>query len=64
MARKLVDEMSKAFVFEGQELFVSASVGISLYPGDGTDSDTLLQKADSAMYQVKSNGKNNVQLID
>ncbi|MDF2657614.1 MAG: hypothetical protein K0Q94_405 [Paenibacillus sp.] len=64
VARKLVDEMSKAFVFEGQELFVSASVGISLYPGDGTDSDTLLQKADSAMYRVKSNGKNNVQLID
>jgi len=64
VARKLVHEMSKAFVFEGQELFVSASVGISLYPGDGTDSDTLLQKADSAMYRVKSSGKNNVQLID
>lgn len=64
VARKLVDELSKAFVFEGQELFVSASVGISLYPGDGTDSDTLLQKADSAMYRVKSSGKNNVQLID
>lgn len=64
VARKLVDELSKAFVFEGQELFVSASVGISLYPGDGTDSDTLLQKADSAMYRVKSSGKNNIQLID
>jgi diguanylate cyclase (GGDEF)-like protein/PAS domain S-box-containing protein len=46
------------FELEGHELTTSASVGVSLYPGDGKDFDTLLRKADTAMYQTKDSGRN------
>ncbi|MFC7782634.1 GGDEF domain-containing protein [Legionella taurinensis] len=42
-----------------QAIFISLSMGVSLYPQDGSDLDTLIQHADAALYQVKSKGKNN-----
>jgi diguanylate cyclase (GGDEF)-like protein len=50
------------FLFEGQELFVTASIGISLYPDDGADADTLIKNADVAMYRAKEKGGNTFQL--
>lgn len=50
------------FVFEDQELFVTASVGISLFPDDGTDAETLIKNADIAMYRAKEKGGNTFQL--
>ncbi|MES7204579.1 GGDEF domain-containing phosphodiesterase, partial [Cutibacterium acnes] len=44
------------YSYEGQELFVTASVGVSFYPDDGTDADTLIKHADTAMYQAKEKG--------
>ena len=44
------------------EIFVTASIGISIYPEDGKDSDNLLKNADAAMYHVKAQGKNGCQL--
>ncbi len=48
---------------DGHELHVSLSIGISVFPDDGTDVDVLMQNADAAMYHAKANGRNNVQFF-
>jgi diguanylate cyclase (GGDEF)-like protein/PAS domain S-box-containing protein len=53
----IIRALQHPFDNNGQELFISASAGISFYPLDGADADTLLQHADSAMYQAKRDGK-------
>ncbi|WP_159881389.1 putative bifunctional diguanylate cyclase/phosphodiesterase [Paenibacillus puerhi] len=50
--------LKEPFIIEGQELFVTASIGISLYPHDGIEVDTLLKNADIAMYRSKEKGGN------
>ena len=49
---------SQPFVLAGHELVISGSIGISVYPEDGTDTDTLLKNADAAMYRAKEQGRN------
>jgi diguanylate cyclase (GGDEF)-like protein/PAS domain S-box-containing protein len=61
LADKVLRRLVEPFVIAGRELFVTASIGIALSPGDGTDPDTLLKFADSAMYHAKKAGRNNVQ---
>lgn len=61
VAQKLVVSAQQAFVIEGQECHVTASIGISTYPNDGKDASTLLKNADIAMYRAKEQGKNNFQ---
>jgi diguanylate cyclase (GGDEF)-like protein/PAS domain S-box-containing protein len=61
IARRIVEALSQPFVLQGQQLFVSASVGIAAYPDDGIDAATLLKSADTAMYSAKQNGRNNYQ---
>ncbi|WP_203248327.1 sensor domain-containing protein [Sporosarcina beigongshangi] len=63
VASRIVEEMSNPFNIQSHEIFVSSSVGISLFPEDGSDYDTLMNNADSAMYVVKDNGKNNFQFF-
>ncbi|AOE85665.1 putative bifunctional diguanylate cyclase/phosphodiesterase [Pseudomonas sp. TCU-HL1] len=58
LASQLVALVGTAFEVEGQELRVSTSVGIALYPGDGTNRQELLVNADAAMYHAKGAGKN------
>ena len=58
VAERILIEMSKPFVLQGQELSVTASVGIALFPQNGEDADTLLKNADIALYQAKAAGKN------
>jgi diguanylate cyclase (GGDEF)-like protein/PAS domain S-box-containing protein len=58
VARKVVEVMAEPFVIEEQELFVSASVGISLYPDDAEAIDVLVRNADAAMYRAKDAGRN------
>jgi len=48
---------SLLFALDSQQVYVSASVGITIYPGDGTDADTLLRNADMAMYRAKEQGR-------
>ena len=50
--------------YEEESLHVTCSIGISIYPNDSTDSDTLLSYADSAMYDAKAKGKNNFQFYE
>ena len=61
VARKIMLALGQPFYLLGQELYVSASIGISAYPEDGTDLHTLLKNADVAMYRAKERGKNTFQ---
>jgi diguanylate cyclase (GGDEF)-like protein len=61
VAQKIITSIAKPFILLGQEFRVTASIGISTYPIDGTDELTLTKNADIAMYQAKENGKNNFQ---
>ena len=56
-ARTLLDALADPIPLEGHELHVAASVGLSRFPEDGTDAQTLLKHADLAMYQAKSEGR-------
>src|SRR5690606_4763562 len=56
--RKVLRELSLPFLVDGREMYVTGSIGIARFPGDGTDVHTLLRKADSAMYRAKQVGKN------
>ena len=58
LADKLVQTMARPFLVEGDERFLSASVGIALYPHDGTTADVLVKNADTAMYRAKATGRN------
>ncbi|MCG8603786.1 diguanylate cyclase, partial [bacterium] len=64
VAQKLLRIISMPHVIEGQEVNISASIGISLCPFDGQDIDTLVKKADLAMYRSKRFGKNQYQLYN
>jgi diguanylate cyclase (GGDEF)-like protein len=61
VAQKILTVIGKAFTLIGHEFRVTASIGISLYPQDGEDEQTLTKNADIAMYQAKAEGKNNFQ---
>ena len=57
-------EFNEPFRLKGKEIFVTTSIGISIYPNDGEDADALLKNADIAMYKAKEDGKNTYQLFD
>lgn len=61
VARKILAVVAEPFTLAGQEYRVTVSVGISTYPQDGEDEQTLTKHADIAMYQAKQEGKNNFQ---
>ncbi len=54
----LMGLFSKPFIVHGQEMFVTGSAGVAMYPIDGADTDTLIKSADIAMYHAKDKGKN------
>ncbi|MGH9882485.1 MAG: putative bifunctional diguanylate cyclase/phosphodiesterase [Pyrinomonadaceae bacterium] len=60
-ARAIKDVLNQAFVFEEQELFISSSIGISIYPHDGRDTPSLLKSAGVALDRAKEQGGNNYQ---
>lgn len=62
VARHVIDAMTEPFHINGLELSISASVGISFYPLHGNDVDTLLHRADLAMYRAKETGRSNYQV--
>ncbi|QEL57768.1 EAL domain-containing protein [Chromobacterium paludis] len=57
-AQTILDAITALSGAEGQQMFISASIGISMFPDDGRDADTLLVHADTAMYRAKQGGKN------
>ncbi len=63
VAQKILTAMARPFTLIGHEFRVTASIGVSTYPQDGLDEQTLTKNADAAMYQAKAEGKNNVQFF-
>jgi diguanylate cyclase (GGDEF)-like protein/PAS domain S-box-containing protein len=62
-AKKILLSLSAPHFIEGQDLDIAGSIGISVYPEDGGDAETLIMNADTAMYHAKENGSNNVQFF-
>jgi len=63
MARKILEVLSEPFLIQKRELFIEASIGIGLYPGDGQDAETLVANVDTAMYRAKETGRNTFQFF-
>lgn len=63
VAQKLVEKMTEPFEIDGNQLFVSLSIGISIYPDNGSDAETLNKHADTAMYRAKHGGRNQYQFF-
>jgi len=63
VAQKLLQTLSRPMELIGKELFITTSIGISLYPNDGDNVETLLKNADTAMYRAKEKGKNHFELF-
>ena len=61
VAEKIITVMDRPFIINNNELNISPSIGVSIYPDDAEDMETLLKNADSAMYHAKSRGRNNYQ---
>jgi diguanylate cyclase (GGDEF)-like protein len=59
VAKKIIAAMNKEFIIDGNVFYIGASIGISVYPDNGTEVEELIKAADIAMYHVKSEGKNN-----
>ena len=60
-AQKIIESLSEPIEIDGHTLYISCSIGISLYPNDGNSSQNLLKYADAAMYKAKDEGRNNFQ---
>jgi diguanylate cyclase (GGDEF)-like protein len=62
-ANRLLAAVAAPHGIHGHDLHITASIGISIYPGDGTDAETLIKNADTAMYQAKKNGPHSYQFF-
>ncbi len=61
VARKILDTLAEPILCHGHELYVTTSVGITIYPDDGKDNTELMRNADVSMYRAKEKGRNNYQ---
>jgi diguanylate cyclase (GGDEF)-like protein/PAS domain S-box-containing protein len=60
IAHKVIAAIAEPHLFSGHELTLTASIGVAMYPEDGPDAQTLISRADTAMYHAKSSGRNQV----
>jgi diguanylate cyclase (GGDEF)-like protein len=63
VARKVLEALSQPYLIEGHTLSVTPSIGISRYPQDAADAETLISRADDAMYQAKRQGRANARFF-
>ncbi|MBL0011336.1 MAG: GGDEF domain-containing protein [Nitrosomonas sp.] len=63
VAQKILNELTRTFHIQGEELHIGGSIGIALFPSDGNDMETLLKCSDVAMYYAKKSGRNNYQFF-
>jgi diguanylate cyclase (GGDEF)-like protein/PAS domain S-box-containing protein len=61
VAQKIVEALASPFDLDGRQSYISASIGIALFPSDGAEPDTLVKNADIAMYRAKEQGRNGYQ---
>jgi len=62
-ARKILRALAEPHIIDGKSLDVNVSIGVSTYPNDGPDAESLMNKADTAMYEAKQIGRNNFQFF-
>jgi diguanylate cyclase (GGDEF)-like protein len=62
-ARRMLQTVAEAHSVDAHDLYVTASIGVSVYPDDGVDAETLIKNADMAMYQAKENGRQSYQFF-
>jgi diguanylate cyclase (GGDEF)-like protein len=62
IAQKIIETLKIPFLIHEHELFVTTSIGVSIYPSDGSDPETLVRNADTAMYRAKEQGRDSYQL--
>lgn len=62
VSSKVLSIFNSPFEIDGQEIFMSASIGVSIYPDDGSDAETIVRNADMALHQAKAHGRNTVHL--
>jgi len=62
-ARRMLQAVAEAHSVDQHDLHVTASIGVSVYPDDGLDAETLIKNADTAMYQAKENGRQSYQFF-
>lgn len=63
IARKILSSLAAPYSIDQKHLYINASIGVSTYPGDGQDAETLIHRADTAMYDAKKLGRNNCQFF-
>jgi len=63
VAKRMLNQLAKAHVIDQRELYLDVSIGVSVFPDDGQDAETLIKCADIAMYQAKENGRKNYQFF-
>lgn len=63
VADRILENFRSPWILEGREYYITASMGIAIYPNDGQDESTLVKNADIAMYRAKDKGKNNYELF-
>jgi diguanylate cyclase (GGDEF)-like protein/PAS domain S-box-containing protein len=61
--QRILDSVAQPLYIEGHEFFPTCSIGVAVYPNDGTEADTLMRHADIAMYRAKETGRNNFQFF-
>jgi diguanylate cyclase (GGDEF)-like protein len=61
VAKRIIESLSRPFTLDNNEIFITTSIGMAIFPDDGRDVDSLLKNADAAMYHAKEQGKNNFQ---
>lgn len=61
IASKIISALCEKYIIHGHEIFITCSIGISIFPNDGNDTATLLKNADSALYKAKEQGRNSYQ---
>ena len=59
VARKIIEDFRRPFILKGQKITITVSMGIVIYPEDGTNIDSLIKSADKLMYRAKEDGRNN-----
>jgi len=64
IAQRILDVLKNPFDLDGNQLHISSSIGIALYPDDGEGAETLMKNADAALYRVKEKGRNNYQFYN
>ena len=61
IAQKILEAIREPFTVDDHEIMITTSIGITIFPDDGDDADTLMKSADLAMYRAKEKGRDNFQ---